>query len=385
MMSPRTPMNDPLRPTAQTATSSTRSIRCRSGEFLIRDQILAGGQRDGVRMIEVQAEHLGLAIVPTRGMGIWQAWRGETRFQWRSPVAGPVHPWYVPISEPSGLGWLSGFDELLVRCGLESNGAPEFSDQGSLRYPLHGRIANLPAEEVSITVDESADLLFVEGTVRESRLFFSDWLLRTTIAIHLTEPWVTIEDTVVNHSDQRRCGQMLYHINLGSPLLGPGARLVAPYERVVPKTPRSGEGIEHFDCYGPPEPGFAEQVYLMQLQRDPQGWSKVLLHSADQSCGVGLGLDTSTLPYFVQWKNTGGLADGYVTGLEPATNFPNTRSFEERAGRVFQLDPQHEITFRLQLHFLLGQDAVGAFAAGIEDLRSREGIVEKEPRGDWCQ
>ena len=47
---------------------------------------------------------------------------------WKSPVHGPVHPNFVPLNEPSGLGWLDGFDELFVRCGLESNGAPDFDD-----------------------------------------------------------------------------------------------------------------------------------------------------------------------------------------------------------------------------------------------------------------
>ena len=49
---------------------------------------------------------------------------------WQSPVDGPVHPQFVPLADPSGLGFLDGFDELIVRCGLESNGAPEFDERG---------------------------------------------------------------------------------------------------------------------------------------------------------------------------------------------------------------------------------------------------------------
>ena len=32
--------------------------------------------------------------------------------------------------DPGGLGWLEGFDELFVRCGLDSNGPPLFDAQG---------------------------------------------------------------------------------------------------------------------------------------------------------------------------------------------------------------------------------------------------------------
>ena len=36
-------------------------------------------------------------------------------------------------------------------------------------------------------------------------------------------------------------------------------------------------------------------------------------------------------------KNTAALADGYVTGLEPGTNYPNHRSIEREKGRVPKL------------------------------------------------
>ena len=91
-------------------------------------------------------------------MGIWKAWLGDAKgnewpLGWNSPIRGPVHPKFVPIAEPSGLGWLDGFDELLCRCGLFSNGAPDFDERGVLLHPLHGRIANRPAHRLSVETD----------------------------------------------------------------------------------------------------------------------------------------------------------------------------------------------------------------------------------------
>ena len=40
------------------------------------------------------------------------------------------------------------------------------------------------------------------------------------------------------------------------------------------------------------------------------------------------------MPWFTQWKNTTSVADGYVTGIEPGTNFPNPRTYEGEQGRV---------------------------------------------------
>ena len=378
-------INEILNKTPQSDPHANMLINLPGGAFGIENHLLRGGQREGTQLIRLSGEQTSISVIPTRGMGLWRATSNDQSFGWDSPVKGPIHPAFVPVAEPSGLGWLSGFDELLVRCGLESNGAPEFAPNGTLRYPLHGRIANLPAESLRVDVDHEAQTLTLEGTVRESRLFFADWTLRTKITIPLKGHWVEITDTVTNESDSARTGQLLYHINVGSPLLGQGASLLAPYKRLVPKTPRAVEGISQFDHYGPPETGFAEQVYLMDLHSDDDHWTRVLLSSPDKQTGLGVEYDSTNLPYFVQWKNTGGLKDGYVTGLEPSTNFPNTRSFEESHGRVVKYGPGESRQFSLRLHFLVGGPTVADFADRVHMLQKNAGELEKTPRPDWCQ
>src|SRR5687768_16549705 len=96
---------------------------------------LHGGLSDGVDLIEIDNGPLIFTVVPTRGMGIGNLHLRDAngivrRIGWQSPIVGPVHPNFVNLSDPSGLGWLDGFDEFLCRCGLESNGAPDFDVQG---------------------------------------------------------------------------------------------------------------------------------------------------------------------------------------------------------------------------------------------------------------
>src|SRR5262249_22274985 len=119
-------------------------------DWSIRKRTLRGGLRDGIDLIEVHNGALSLSVLPTRGMGLW---RGEYRgnyLGWKSPVLGPVHPKFVEQSLRGGIGWLSGFDEWLCRCGLASNGPPG-EDAGS-KLTLHGRIANTPANFVEARV-----------------------------------------------------------------------------------------------------------------------------------------------------------------------------------------------------------------------------------------
>ena len=141
-------------------------------DWSIRKRTLRGGLRDGVDLIEVHNGALSFAVLPTRGMGLW---RGDYRglpLGWRSPASGPVHPKYVQLADRGGLGWLAGFDELLCRCGLASNGPPGADGGGLAQLTLHGRIANLPAEavEASVALDPPYELT-VSGEVEEAALF----------------------------------------------------------------------------------------------------------------------------------------------------------------------------------------------------------------------
>ena len=106
-------------------------------------------------------------------MGLWRGDYHGLPLGWRSPASGPVHPKHVELADRGGLGWLAGFDELLCRCGLASNGPPGEDGGGGLaQLTLHGRIANRPADavEVSVSPDPPYELT-VRGEVEEGALF----------------------------------------------------------------------------------------------------------------------------------------------------------------------------------------------------------------------
>jgi hypothetical protein len=318
-------------------------------DFSVNKQVLRGGLSDGVDEVRIQNGDFSFAVLPTRGMGIWKVWLADWEIGWNSPVRGPVHPKFVPFSEPSGLGWLEGFDELLVRCGLESNGSPEFDEDGRLKYPLHGRIANRPAHRVELRIDEKGREVSLVGEVDETRFLFTNLRLTSTTSTIIGSPVIRVRDEVQNLSSHDAEMQLLYHINLGSPLLEAGARAVVPAQTVAPRTARAAENLETWDEYGPPQSGFAEQVYFFDLHADANNSTAVLLKNAGGSRGFSIGFNKQQLPWFILWRNTGAAEDGYVTGLEPSTNFPNPRTFEGKHGRVVKVPPGGKVIFELHL------------------------------------
>lgn len=352
--------------------------------YAIQYRTLHGGLSEGVQALQVDNGTCSFEILPTRGMGIWKAWCGGDAIGWKSPVRGPVHPAFVPVSEPSGLGWLSGFDELLVRCGLESNGAPEFDEEGRLKYPVHGRIANLPAQRMEVAVDGETGEITVTGEVEETRFHFLKLRLVTTISTRLGEAGFRVRDEVINLSASPAEFQMLYHVNFGSPVLDAGARVLAPAQQIVPRNAHAATGIGNWDSYEAEQPGYAEQVYFLKLHADANQQTQVLLKNAHGTRGVSLRYNVQQLPCFTVWKNTTAAEDGYVTGLEPGTNFPNPRSYEGKQGRVVKLPPRGSQVFDLQLLVHGGAAEVQAAERAVEALQAGPPKVHAEPQPGWC-
>ena len=350
------------------------------GNVSIRHGVCTAGKSAGVEVIWVDTGAARTILLPGRGMGIWQIEASGLRYGWKSPVDGPVHPCLVPIHDPDGLGWLEGFDELVVRCGLESNGAPENGPGGSLRYPLHGRIGNLPAADLRVEVDQQSGRVAVIGDVVETKLFFKRLRLSSRIEFTPGASRIDWVDTVTNELATPTTVQMLYHINVGAPVLSAGAQVIAPIEQLIPKDDLSASEIERWDEIGPPQSGYQERVYFAKLAADSAGQTAVLLRAADGDAGLGLRIDTQTLPYFILWKNTAALEDGYVVGLEPATNFPNPKSREAEQGRVVSLAGGQSVRFRVGLEPLVGQESVRGFEQQVEQLRAgRPGEIRDRP------
>jgi len=98
-----------------------------------------------------------------------------------------------------------------------------------------------------------------------------------------------------------------------------------------------------------------------------------LLKNANSTRGVSLEFNKNQLPYFSLWKNRQAASDGYVTGFEPAINFPNKRSFEKSKGRVATLQPGESRSFEIAFtvhdtreSVADAEKAVAALQAGTE-------------------
>lgn len=345
------------------------SFHLAPGPWSVTKTRLRGGRREGVDLIHVDNGAMSFDVVPTRGMNLWKGQAGPISLGWNSPVTdGPVHPAFVDANAWGGLGWLDGFDEMLARCGLDSFGPPY--EENGRTHTLHGRISNLPAHFVAVHDDDGQ--ITIEGHVHETRMFQTSLRMVTKVSTAPGSYRLTVRDEFTNLRDVPSDLQVLYHWNFGEPLLEDGARFAAPITMLTPRDRAATEGLSHYDVYGPPVPGSAEQVYYMHLAGDRQtGQTVVLLKNREGQSGVALRFSVSALPAFALWKAQGGRNDGYVTGLEPATGFPNPKPFERARHRVLSLAPGQTHVHEITLQICPNARAVQSVEGEIRDLQGQ--------------
>ena len=105
-----------------------------------------------------------------------------------------------------------------------------------------------------------------------------------------------------------------------------------------------------------------------------------MLVNAAADRAVALRFNRNELPCFTVWKNTGALEDGYVTGLEPATNYPNFKRFERQQGRVRMLPPGGRWESRWSLEVADTAASVSALLAEVAVLQAHaRAVVHREP------
>lgn len=362
----------------------------------IEKSTLHGGKQEGCELITIDNGAMKILVVPTRGMSILRITKRSSsgdpkdpgmELGWDSPVKEVVHPQFVNLESRGGLGWLEGFNEWLVRCGLESAGHPgkddfvnNVGDKVEMNLTLHGKIGNIPASNVVVLVDRKAPYrIRVQGVVNE-RMFYGPKLeLITEISTVPGSNSLRITDRLINHGADDQEFQLIYHTNFGQPLLEKGATTIVAAERIEPMNAHAAKSIKSYSAYEPPTKGFVEQVYLVHPKSDSAGRAHALFKNATGNQGVSVTWQTSQLPYFTLWKNTAADADGYVTGLEPGTGFPFNRNIERKFGRVPKLAAGKSRTFELDYSLLEGAKEVEEFEAVIKRLQGVPPTIALQP------
>ena len=311
----------------------------------VRQSVLDDGRGRGSRVAEFSnGSGLNFTINLDRGMDIADASFKGVPFAWKSANRDVAPAFY----EPEGLNWLRTWGGgLLTGCGLSNVGSP--ATIGNEQHGLHGRLSHIPAEEVAVEKQwvDGRYVQSISGWVKQTAVFFEKLHLRRKISSIMGEHSILVEDTIENHGFTNSPLMLLYHINLGFPLVDEHAQLEAAEHKVVPRDGIAAVGLQHWARLEAPQPGYKEQVFYHAIPAGPDGFASITLTNPALKLAFRLDYRVAELPNLIQWKQMG--QGEYVLGLEPANCFPEGQNAERQRGTLRELAPGQRISTCLKL------------------------------------
>ena len=278
----------------------------------IEEHKLCGGKAEGMRLLQVNnGKGLMLTVSADRCGDIPRLSYKGINLGFFSPC-GYVAPQFY---DNKGAGFLGSFTAgFLTTCGLCAVGSP-CEDNGEV-LPLHGTIGNTPAENVQYF--EENGVLKIKLTIRDATLFSHKLVLTREYSIPTDKNEFTIKDTVKNIGFEESPYMILYHFNMGYPLLSENAVVDVPNSGITPRNDRAAEGIDNALKMEKPQDGFEEQCYYFDVTQ-----GKASIYNPDIKLGLSINYNKEELPFFTEWKMMG--AGDYVLGLEPGNCTPDGR------------------------------------------------------------
>jgi len=332
----------------------------------VERMVLAEGNSTGVEAFRFRTGGgLDFSVLASRGMDIGAASYRETPLAWESST-GPAHPSQF---EPEDLGWLKTFHGgLFCTCGLTYAGAP--GPDGDDNLGLHGQISHIQAGHVSSGAGWSGDqyIMYAEGEMRETTVFGPNVVMKRTVTAVMGEPELRVTDVVRNDGFKPQEHMILYHCNLGFPVMDADTELVTPRETIEGRDPYSQDTISRASRFAVPDPAVDERVYYHELTADAGGMTTVAL--VNRGLGDGLAVsftwDINALPFLSQWKFSG--QGTYVTGIEPGNCHVTGRASERDRGTLQVLEPGEERTYEITMGVADGKREIDGLLKRIKAI-----------------
>lgn len=292
----------------------------------VEEHRLCGGKGDGMRILEVNnGRGLMFTVSQDRCGDISRLYFKGKNLGFFAPC-GYVSPKYY---DNRGSGFLKSFTAgFLTTCGFTAVGSP--CCDGGEELPLHGTASNTPAESVNFWTDDKA--VHIKLTVRDASLFGHKMLMEREYECLLDRDEIIISDKVTNIGGEETPYMILYHFNMGYPLLSENAVLDIKNKGITPRNERAAEGISDALVVEKPQSGFEEQCYYHNMA---EGFAKI--SNPDIKTELSINFDITELPCFTQWKMMG--KGEYVMGLEPGNCTPDGRDVMRREGKLKFLKP----------------------------------------------
>ncbi|MBQ7164951.1 MAG: DUF4432 family protein [Clostridia bacterium] len=260
----------------------------------VRRYKIIEGREKGIDVIDCDTGKIRFLLNVTKGLDIMQVYHEGQNVSFLSKNA------FIAYNLPFENRFEGG---MLYTCGLDSMG-------GRDGYEIHGTYHKTVADVTRAECTESG--ITVEATIINSALFGKNLVMKRRITADIGGETIKLNDTLTNEAfvDGNYC--VLYHVNLGYPMLDEGGKIVTDAASVTPRTPWAKEKFNEVFDITAPLPAQEETCYFIRLNKPEAAYINEKLGKK-----FLLKFSGNTLPCFVEWKS---MASGdYALGLEPCS------------------------------------------------------------------
>lgn len=255
---------------------------------------LTEGAENGLKVIEVFNGKIRFCLNESKNLDIMQLWHGNDNISFLSKNGFTARE----------LPFLNRFEGgLLYTCGLNNIGGCVKNAE------THGTLHNTPAKILKTVCNDKK--IEVVAEMRNSALFGSNLKLTRTVKTEIGSETLTIDDELVNDAyvDSEYC--ILYHVNLGYPMLDKGATIENDGE-VSARTEFAKKRIADRAIFSNCVDGEEERCYFIKNNTP-------VTTVTNRKLGKKFTIEYSkdTLPAFIQWHSAA--SGDYALGLEPAS------------------------------------------------------------------
>lgn len=302
------------------------------------------GRARGVRAFDVHSgSGFNFTVLTDRGMDIAFAEYKSVPVGWLSD-AGIVAPEY---HERTARGFNRTFTGgLLTTCGLTQAGEPGMDGDGE-ELGLHGRISHTPAESAhaeSFWQDDDY-ITRITGSLRERSHGAYNLFLAREIKTAMNAPGFVLTDTIRNDGFSPSPLMIIYHFNLGFPLIDDNAEICSDARAIKPVFDSSGRPHNDLRLAGP---NVEKSMHLYDM---PKGIVEATVLNRKLQFGIRFRYDSNDLPYLMQWKF---LRDGYYAfALEPSNCYAwDGRAAARNKGALPLISPGESISFSVAIDII---------------------------------
>ena len=260
----------------------------------IREYTLESGKEEGVEVIELFNNHLRVLLNKSKALDIMQIFHEGINMSFISKNGFSTRSDDFIKRFEGGMLYTVGFDSAGAREG----------------FPLHGSFHNLKPNIIRSEITEKE--IVVEAIIEDSELFGKHLVMKRQYILGLDADELILKDELINKGDKDENYCLLYHNNVGYPMLDVDGHIEINAKEVLPRTPYAKEKQKEWNVITLPIDLQEETCYFIDVK---DGQASYVNNNLNKRLTIKYSKEN--LPEFVLWKSM--RSGDYALGLEPST------------------------------------------------------------------